>query len=280
MGDFNINWEDKSVRKTLKQITDDCDLTQLINGPTRVTSSTRTQIDLIFSNQPKRIVKSFNMLTGLSDHNMILIARKLTNKRFTPFVQEQESSNIPKNMQGQFISAIQSISWDNILLGRSLEEDSQRFTQQLQRSIDAFTCRQRHRKKKNTIPWITTNILNLMKKRDMALKSAIKSKATSDRHIFTMLRNRVVKEIRIAKANFFLTIIEKAGGNTKTIWSQLRKLMGHNGNNAKTVEHVLVGGKLRDKPAEVADALNNYFIDSVENISKCFSSEYKSKLST
>jgi len=123
MGDFNINWEDKSVRKTLKQITDDCDLTQLINGPTRVTSSTRTQKDLIFSNQPKRIVKSFNMLTGLSDHNMILIARKLTNKRFTPFVQEQESSNIPKNMQGQFISAIQSISWDNILLGRSLEEE-------------------------------------------------------------------------------------------------------------------------------------------------------------
>jgi len=75
-----------------------------------------------------------------------------------------------------------------------------------------------------------------------------------------------------------LTIIEKAGGNTKTIWSQLRKLMGHNGNNAKTVEHVLVGGKLRDKPAEVADALNNYFIDSVENISKCFSSEYKNTL--
>lgn len=113
-----------------------------------------------------------------------------------------------------------------------------------------------------------------MKKRDMALKSAIKSKASSDRHIFTMLRNRVVKEIRIAKANFFLTIIEKAGGNTKTIWSQLRKLMGHDVNNAKTVE-LVVGGKLRDKPAEIADALNNYFIDSVENIIKCFSSEYK-----
>lgn len=150
IGDFNINWEDKASRKTLKQITDDFDLKQLINGPTRVTNSTRTQIDLIFSNRPKRIVKSFNMLTGLSDHNMILIARKLTNKRFTPFVQEQESLNIPKKMQGQFISAIQSINWYNILSGRSLEEDSQRFTQQLQRSIDTFTRTQRHKRKKRT----------------------------------------------------------------------------------------------------------------------------------
>ena len=125
--------------------------------------------------------------------------------------------------------------------------------------------------KKKIIPWITTEILNLMKKRDIALKSAIKSRASRDRHIFTMLRNRVVKEIRMAKANFFLTIIKKAGSNTKIIWSQLNKLKGHNVNNAKSLE--LVSGKLINKPAEVVDAFN-HFIDSVENI-KYFSSEYK-----
>jgi len=39
-----------------------------------------------------------------------------------------------------------------------------------------------------------------------------------------------------------LTIIEKAGGNAKPIWSQLRKLMGNNVNNAKSIE-LVVGGK-------------------------------------
>ncbi len=50
MGDFNINWEDKSTRKNLKQITDSFDLKQLISGPTRITNSTKSQIDLIFTN--------------------------------------------------------------------------------------------------------------------------------------------------------------------------------------------------------------------------------------
>lgn len=37
MGDFNINWGEKSSRKNFKQITDNFDLMQLINGPTRIT---------------------------------------------------------------------------------------------------------------------------------------------------------------------------------------------------------------------------------------------------
>ncbi len=97
MGDFNINWEDKSTRTNLKQITDSFDLKQLISGPTRITNSTKSQIDLIFTNRPERILKSCNMLTGLSDHNMILVTRKLTKKRFSSFVKKCEFFGIPKN---------------------------------------------------------------------------------------------------------------------------------------------------------------------------------------
>lgn len=68
----------KIARQNLKQITDHFD--QLINRLTRITNSTRTQIDLIFSNQAESILKSFNMLTGLSDHHLILVARKLSRK--------------------------------------------------------------------------------------------------------------------------------------------------------------------------------------------------------
>lgn len=77
MGDFNINWEEKTNRKALKRITDNSDVTQLIEGPTRITTSSQTQIDLIFSNRPERVVKSFNFITGLSDHNL---TRKLSKK--------------------------------------------------------------------------------------------------------------------------------------------------------------------------------------------------------
>ena len=81
MGDFNINWDKKKTeRKNIEDITNKCNLTQLIQGPTRVTNSSQTQIDLIFTNRPERITASFNMLTGLSDHNITLMVRKLTRK--------------------------------------------------------------------------------------------------------------------------------------------------------------------------------------------------------
>lgn len=59
---------------------DDIDVTQVINGPTRITNSTSTQIDLAFTNRPERILKSYNMLTGMSDHDLIMVTRKLNKK--------------------------------------------------------------------------------------------------------------------------------------------------------------------------------------------------------
>ena len=51
MGDFNMNWERKACRKKLKEITDHFKLTQIVQGPTRVTQTNCTQLDLMFTNR-------------------------------------------------------------------------------------------------------------------------------------------------------------------------------------------------------------------------------------
>ena len=53
-GDINANWVDKSSRKCLKQVTDSFNLTQLVDGPTRITNTSSTQIDLIFNNRQRQ----------------------------------------------------------------------------------------------------------------------------------------------------------------------------------------------------------------------------------
>jgi len=58
-----------------------------------------------------------------------------------------------------------------------------------------------------------------MKERDLALKLANKTKSTHDRGRFTMLRNKVVRSLRKAKADFFITIIEKSNGNPSNMES-------------------------------------------------------------
>ncbi len=63
-----------------------------------------------------------------------------------------------------------------------------------------------------------------MKKRDSALKIALKSKSSNDRCVFKNLCNWVVNELRKAKANLFKDIIKEAKGHSKMIWRNIHKL--------------------------------------------------------
>lgn len=57
-------------------------MTQMINKPTRLTKNSQTLIDLIFTNKPDRVTKTYNLITGLSDHNLTLVARKINKSRY------------------------------------------------------------------------------------------------------------------------------------------------------------------------------------------------------
>lgn len=82
MGEYNVNWEDKSKKKKLILITEKFHIKQLVVGPTRIEKRSSTQIDLIFTNKPERKTRRYNLITGLSDHNLTLFVRKLTKSRF------------------------------------------------------------------------------------------------------------------------------------------------------------------------------------------------------
>lgn len=101
-----------------------------MEGPTRITASSQTQQDLIFSNKPERVVKTFNFITGLSDHNLTLMSRKLTKKGFHHSLRPVEQLRIPKNEMADFHRAVQETDWRNIFNG-STEAAGEIFTSML-----------------------------------------------------------------------------------------------------------------------------------------------------
>jgi len=154
------------------------------------------------------------MLTGLSDHNLTLVTRKLTKKRFHPWTSNKKgTTTIPKSKYQNFLDAANQIQWDDILPLVDSDKDNQTFLITLERTIKEFTQKFKYKHNKNIVPWINQDIIKIMKERDLALKLANKTKSTHDRGRFTMLRNKVVRSLRKAKADFFITIIEKSNGN-------------------------------------------------------------------
>ena len=80
MGD--MNWNIASMSDTnsrlLSDITDLHGLHQLINEPTRVTDTTSTLIDLIYTNYPDKVICSGVCHVNISDHSLVFAYRKLS----------------------------------------------------------------------------------------------------------------------------------------------------------------------------------------------------------
>ena len=76
LGDLNCNMAasqfDSDTRKLLT-ITDVYGLQQLITEPTRITETSATWIDLIFTNCPDKVLCSGVRLIGISDHSMVYV---------------------------------------------------------------------------------------------------------------------------------------------------------------------------------------------------------------
>lgn len=151
------------------------DLQQIIEGSTRITKSSETLIDLLFTNRPERIKKSYNLATGLSDHNMILFVRKLKTKIKVSANMTQEQLKIPKNQLPLLEKTIMDTDWTQHLAGNSLENSCNSFVAQLKIIINGFVrkvkCKPGHGK---NLPWLNGDIWALMKKRDYALKRHFK----------------------------------------------------------------------------------------------------------
>ena len=155
-------------------------MTQMIKGPTRITNTSKTTIDLIFTNKPDRITKTFNLLSGLSDHNFILCSRKISRKYLEASTRGHDYYFIPKGQQHILKEEIQHTDWSNILENNNVDTSSDSFIKKVNDIITHFTKKGKSKKQRNNLPWLNSEILKLMKSRDSALKQSLKTKTTSD----------------------------------------------------------------------------------------------------
>ena len=91
MGDTNCNLLSQTFdnkAEHLKFITETYQYIQLIDQPTRITSSTRTIIDHIFTNKPNIITNHGVLHVGISDHSLIYATHKHNTLKADPKIIE------------------------------------------------------------------------------------------------------------------------------------------------------------------------------------------------
>ena len=74
---------------------------------------------------------------------------------------------------------------------------------------------------KRSLPWLTKEIIQLIKKRNYFYKEARRSRNNDDFLKFKQLRNKVIAELRDAKQKFFLDLQSQ---DSNSFWKKLRQL--------------------------------------------------------
>ena len=85
LGDLNCdmlhNRSNYHISSNLTNIFDIYGLSQMISEPTRITSTSRTLIDLCITNSPEKIVNSGVVHLGISDHSLVFMTIKIRYER-------------------------------------------------------------------------------------------------------------------------------------------------------------------------------------------------------
>ncbi|XP_068684907.1 uncharacterized protein [Montipora foliosa] len=117
LGDLNCNMAasqfDSDTRKLLT-ITDVYGLQQLITEPTRITETSATLMDLIFTNCPDKVLCSGVRHIGISDHSMVYVYRKLAINGQSKGHTNITYRNFRSFDRDKFRSDVASQDWDHI----------------------------------------------------------------------------------------------------------------------------------------------------------------------
>ena len=102
-------------------------------------------------------------------------------------------------------------------------------------SVTVFHCTDRVRKKRS--PWITSELLCKIRKRDFLKKKAISSNNSATRDQFKHARNQANNAVKLAKKRYVSDNLNASKGNSRNTWKVINELTSRNsGKSANILE--------------------------------------------
>ena len=262
LGDFNADWLGNPPKRYL-DIINLYQLTQLINEPTRITTTTKTCIDHI-------LVQSCNLINFVkvlppfcSDHSVPcvnIIKTKPNNYSFKRNIFIYSKLN-----KERFLSLLQEIDWLKIFLVDDINVSAETFTDIFFSIAKQCMPTKTVKVRSNDTPWMTDELrCSIVKRNKMYKKAKLSAKAEDWEH-FRVYRNELTNKIRLRKIEYLNDLNGKVSdpllfGN-KQWWKLVNKFLNRKGVNNDEIPPISYNGKTYYSNKEKASALNDFFVD-------------------
>lgn len=258
LGDLNCDFKSENsdcCTKRLRELCELFNLSQLINEPTRVTSNSESLIDLCLTSALDNISAQGVIRTGLSDHDIVYMVRKLNHFRTNrhKFILKRCFNNFNQEL---FINDLKDAHWD---FDQVDPNDQWEKWKALYISIvDKHAPLKRTRVKKKKSPWLTKDLVNLIRKRDLLKKNAIITKDAKDWIEFKKARNLLNNELKIQKSKYYKETCNNYKNNPSKLWHTINEVCCRKPKST-FIRQLEIDDRQVTDSSLIADAFNNHF---------------------
>ena len=261
LGDLNCNMgasiPDHESR-LLSSISELYGLQQLIEEPTRITESSSTIIDLIFTNVPDNVVSSGISHVGISDHSLVYAFRKLftgtSNKGHTTVSYRNFKNFDPARLRADMCSQ----NWEVVKEFDNPNDMWRAWKYTFNSVIDRHAPVRMKRVRGAKSPWITPQLKQRMRERDIQKIKAIRSKDPNDWAVFKTTRNSVNNDIKNARKLYYNNAFHEYKNNSKKTWSIINELTSRKQKSSQIHEINRNGSIIKDSH-KISEGFNEHF---------------------
>lgn len=276
VGDFNLDLLgcDHSIN-VFCDIMQSYNLVPSVTKPTRITRTSATVIDNIFSNQIRAIDKSVILISDISDHLPICcIGKDRINEQRVRTI-----ASISRNMAPYCVSQLKHqlalTNWRTVLAVDSLEGKIDALYSALNKNLDKCCPLKIGKQKINPEqkPWITIGIINSSKIKNSMYKKLIRAQMRGNTDVGQLQEQyratsiQFSKLLRKAKKNYYETQFVTAAKDPKKTWELINTVCG-----AKVKEKISSVFTIKNEVVSdrnvVAEQFNKFFATIGETLSE------------
>ena len=262
MGDFNIDLLKSSYLKNINEFVNivyDNSLRPLIDKPTRLSNSSTTLIDNIFTNVYDRQVRSGILYNDITDHFpifQITLDYDLQNYNSSNVIPSRKINDETIN---SFKSDLSITDWSELQTVTDIDDAYDLFYSKFKNLFDSnFVITQPKRHNPPRKPWITPSILKSINKKKKLFKQYCRKRNQRNKDKFKSFRNILNKILKYSRKQYYTNLLEKNKKNLKKVWMIINDLLGKK--KKKTLPpYFMKEGITLTNDELIANELNRYF---------------------
>ena len=264
-GDFNVNLLHHNILDVVATFFDlmyALGLRPLITKPTRVTRTTATLIDNIFTNDIDTQYDSGIIIVDVSDHLPIFsmcvksIKNTIITKTMKTVRQIKEDNIIALNRE------LASLAWDRVLLEEDTNTAYDQFTSELMRVYHKCCPLKYVKLNKRTDPvkpWVTSGLVNACRKKNNLYRQFLIQRTIVTERRYKLYKNKLTAILRKEKKKYYCALLLENKNNIAGTWKVLRTLLGREKHKYEFPDKFDCNGATISNKTDIANLFNNFF---------------------